>query len=210
MQRRREFSRTFVSCRGWNRQVFGMLWWKLAIVLIGFMLAVSCGEESAPEPQEGTSSEIVAESVGEKEKLDTEPSTGQEETAEPSSIEPTTTEPTTTEPATTEPATSEPEAIEPEAIEPEKTEPEKTEPETAKSATTEKLTSAEIPGVAFTQKLIELLDYELDGRFWGWRPNDLLIGRFTDNVNEFQLGALEASRYTAKTLKEQQAIRVEV
>ena len=154
-----------------------MLWWKLAIVLIGLMLAVSCGEESAPEPQEEKSSEIVAESVGEKEKLDAEPTTGQEETAEPSS---------------TEPATSEPE----------KTELEKTEPETAKSATTEQLTSAEIPGVAFTQKLIELLDYELNGRFWGWRPNDLLIGRFTDNINEFQLGALEASRYTAKTLKE--------
>ena len=212
MKRRRGLSKTSVSCRGWNRQVFGMLWFKLAIVLVGFTLAVGCGEEGTPEPQEETSSEIVAESVGEKEKLDTEPSTGQEETAEPSSIEPTTTEPTTieptttepttTEPTTTEPATTEPATSEPEAIEPEKTEPEKTEPETAKSATTEKLTSAEIPGVAFTQKLIELLDYELDGRFWGWRPNDLLIGRFTDNINEFQLGALEASRYTAKTLKE--------
>ena len=169
-----------------------MLWWKLAIVLIGFMLAVSCGEESAPEPQEGTSSEIVAESVGEKEKLDAEPSTGQEETAEPSSTEPATTESTTAEPSSTESTTTEPAP----------TEPETTEPETAKSATTEQLTSAEIPGVAFTQKLIELLDYELNGRFWGWRPNDLLIGRFTDNINEFQLGALEASRYTAKTLKE--------
>jgi hypothetical protein len=114
--------------------------------------------------------------VGE-EKLDAEPSTGQEETAEPSSTEPATTEPATTEPATTEAATAEP-------------------------ATTEQLTSAEIPGVAFTEKLIELLDYELNGRSWGWRPNDLLIGRFTDNTNEFQLGALEASRYTATTLKE--------
>ena len=197
MKRRRGLSKTSVSCRGWNRQVFGMLWLKLAIVLVGFILAVGCGEESAPEPQEETSSEIVAESVGEKEKLDAEPSTGQEETAEPSSTEPATTEPTTTEPTTTEPATTEPATSEPEAIE-----PEKSEPETARSVTTEKLTSAEIPGVAFTQKLIELLDYELDGRFWGWRPNDLLIGRFTDNINEFQLGALEASRYTAKTLKE--------
>ena len=187
MKRKRGLSRTSVSCRGWYRQVFGMLWWKLAIVLIGCMLAVSCGEESGPEPQEETSSEIVAKSVGEKEKLDTEPSTGQEETSEPSSTEPATTEPVTTEPVTTEPVT---------------TEPETTEPETAKSATTEQLKSAEIPGVAFTQKLIELLDYELNGRFWGWRPNDLLIGRFTDNVNEFQLGALEASRYTAIKLKE--------
>jgi hypothetical protein len=60
----------------------------------------------------------------------------------------------------------------------------------------------EIPGVAFTEKLIELLDYELNGRFLGWRPNDLLIGRFTDNVKESQLGALEAIRYTAVKLKE--------
>jgi len=67
---------------------------------------------------------------------------------------------------------------------------------------TEKLVSAEIAGVAFTEKLTELLAYELNGRFWGWRPNDLLIGRFTDNVNEFQLGALEAMRYTAIKLKE--------
>jgi hypothetical protein len=46
------------------------------------------------------------------------------------------------------------------------------------------------------------LDYEVNGRSWGWRPNDLLVGRFTDNVNEFQLGALEAIRYTAIKLKE--------
>ena len=174
-----------------------MLWWKLVIVLIGFMLAISCGEESAPEPQEETGSEIVAESVGEKEKLDAEPSTDQEETSEPIS-----TEPTASEPATSEPETTEPETTEPATSEPEMTEPETSESETTKSATTEQLVSAEIPGVAFTQKLVELLDYELNGRFWGWRPNDLLIGRFTDNINEFQLGALEAGRYTAKTLKE--------
>jgi hypothetical protein len=68
--------------------------------------------------------------------------------------------------------------------------------------TPEKPVSSEISGVAFTEKLIELLDYELNGRFWGWRPNDLFIGRLTDNVNEFQLGALEAMRYTAIKLKE--------
>ena len=60
----------------------------------------------------------------------------------------------------------------------------------------------EIAGVAFTKQLIELLDYEVNGRFWGWRPNDLLIGRVTDNVVEFQLGALEAMRYTSIKLKE--------
>ena len=182
MRRRRGFSRKSAGWCGCNRQVFGMLWWKLVIVLFGFMLVVSCGEESTPEPQEKTGSEIIAESVGEKEELDAEPSTGEEETAEPGSSEPETTEPATTESATSE-------------LEP-------TEPAAAKSETTEQLASAEIPGVTFTQKLIELLDYELNGRSWGWRPNDLLMGRFTDNINEFQLGVLEASRYTARTLKE--------
>jgi len=76
------------------------------------------------------------------------------------------------------------------------------EPSLTRSTTNEKLVSTEIAGVAFTEKLTELLDYELNGRFWGWRPNDLLIGRLTDNVNEFQLGALEAMRYTAIKLKE--------
>ena len=99
MRRRRGLSRKSVSCSGCERQVFEMLWWKLVIVLIGFMLAVSCGEKSAPETQEETNSEIVAESVGEKEKLEAEPSTGQGESLEPSSIEPAKTESATTEPA---------------------------------------------------------------------------------------------------------------
>ena len=76
------------------------------------------------------------------------------------------------------------------------------EPTSTPRTTTEKPAPSEIAGVAFTEKLTELLDYELNGRFWGWRPNDLLIGRFTDNINEFQLGALEAIRYTAIKLKE--------
>jgi hypothetical protein len=76
------------------------------------------------------------------------------------------------------------------------------EPTSTPRTTAEKPASSEIAGVAFTEELTQLLDYELNGRFWGWRPNDLLIGRFTDNVNEFQLGALEAIRYTAIKLKE--------
>lgn len=59
-----------------------------------------------------------------------------------------------------------------------------------------------IPGVTFTETLIKLLDHELNGRFLGWRPNDLIIGRFTDNINNFQLGVLEAVRITAVKLKE--------
>jgi len=76
------------------------------------------------------------------------------------------------------------------------------EPRLTPLTTTEQPIPTEIAGVAFTEKLTELLEYELNGRFWGWRPNDLLIGRLTDNVNEFQLGSLEAMRYTAIKLKE--------
>ncbi len=59
-----------------------------------------------------------------------------------------------------------------------------------------------IPGVTFVETFIRLLDHEINGRFLGWRPNDLIIGRFTDNINNFQLGLLEAARFTALRLKE--------
>ena len=44
------------------------------------------------------------------------------------------------------------------------------------------------------------LDYELNRRFYGWRPNDIL--NVTDNVNNFQLGVLEVTRRTAVILAE--------
>jgi hypothetical protein len=53
-----------------------------------------------------------------------------------------------------------------------------------------------IPGVTFVETIIKLMDYELHGRFLGWRPNDLIIGRFTDDINNYQLGVLEAIRFT--------------
>ncbi len=56
-------------------------------------------------------------------------------------------------------------------------------------------------GVDFVTTLIGLLRAELD-RTLGWRPNDIIVGKFTDNVNNFQLGVLEAVRYTAMRLKE--------
>jgi Uncharacterized protein conserved in bacteria (DUF2333) len=55
-------------------------------------------------------------------------------------------------------------------------------------------------GVAFVTACIEPLDYELNSRFWGWRPNDIVD--FTDNVNNFQLGVLEVTRRTAVSLAE--------
>lgn len=50
--------------------------------------------------------------------------------------------------------------------------------------------------------MIKLMDYELHGRFLGWRPNDLIVGQFTDNINNYQLGVLEALRFTTIRLKD--------
>jgi len=57
-----------------------------------------------------------------------------------------------------------------------------------------------IPGAAFVTATIKPLSYELNDRFWGWRPNDILD--FTDNVNNFQLGVLEVTRRTTVILTE--------
>jgi len=59
-----------------------------------------------------------------------------------------------------------------------------------------------IPGVTFVDTLIKLMDHELHGRILGWRPNDIIIGRFTDNINNYQLGVLEAVRFTTVRLKD--------
>lgn len=58
------------------------------------------------------------------------------------------------------------------------------------------------PGVTFVQTMINLMEHELRGRTLGWRPNDIIIGRFTDNINNFQLGVLEAMRHTTLRLKD--------
>lgn len=47
-------------------------------------------------------------------------------------------------------------------------------------------------GVVFIDRLVAPLEYELTKRFWGWRPNDII--NLTDNVNNIQLGVLEATR----------------
>ncbi len=63
-----------------------------------------------------------------------------------------------------------------------------------------KFTGEEVPGITFVEACIEPLEHELNNRFWGWRPNDVL--NFTDNVNNFQLGVLEVTRRTAVALAE--------
>lgn len=59
-----------------------------------------------------------------------------------------------------------------------------------------------IPGVTFIETMINLMDHELHGRVLGWRPNDIIVGRFTDNINYYQLGVLEAIRFTTGRLKD--------
>jgi hypothetical protein len=55
-------------------------------------------------------------------------------------------------------------------------------------------------GVAFVEATISALDHELNERFWGWRRNDIL--RFTDNVENIQLGVLEVVRRASVILTE--------
>lgn len=55
-------------------------------------------------------------------------------------------------------------------------------------------------GVAFVEAAIKPMEYELEERWWGWRPNDIV--NVTDNVNNFQLGVLEITRRTVVALAE--------
>jgi hypothetical protein len=55
-------------------------------------------------------------------------------------------------------------------------------------------------GVAFVEAAIQPLNFELEERWWGWRPNDLI--NLTDNVNTFQMGVLEVTRRTTVALAE--------
>lgn len=55
-------------------------------------------------------------------------------------------------------------------------------------------------GVAFVKAAIKPLDFELEERWWGWRPNDIID--LTDNVNNFQMGVLEVTRRTTVALAE--------
>ncbi len=61
-------------------------------------------------------------------------------------------------------------------------------------------TEDKVVGITFVKALIKPLDYELNDRFYGWRPNDIFD--FTDNVNSFQLGVLEVTRRTVDKLAE--------
>ena len=55
-------------------------------------------------------------------------------------------------------------------------------------------------GVAFVEACIKPLDHELNHRFLGWRPNDIIS--IADNIKNLQLGILEVTRRTAVALAE--------
>ena len=60
---------------------------------------------------------------------------------------------------------------------------------------------ADVPvGVVFAKAVIKPLNHELNERWWGWRPNDLI--NLTDNVNSMQLGILEVTRRSVIPLSE--------
>lgn len=61
-------------------------------------------------------------------------------------------------------------------------------------------TGPRIKGIAFMEAFIKPMNFEVNERFWGWRPNDLI--EFTDNVNNYQLGVLETTRRTIEVLDE--------
>lgn len=52
----------------------------------------------------------------------------------------------------------------------------------------------------FVDAVMSPISYELNERFWGWRPNDIL--NLTDNVNNYQLGVLEVTRRSVVMLSE--------
>ena len=57
-------------------------------------------------------------------------------------------------------------------------------------------------GEIFTRALIKIMDDQLNGTWFGWRPNSLLFGKLglTHNVNNIQEGVLEVARRTVEVL----------
>ena len=103
------------------------------------------------------------------------------------------------EPAAPARETAEKKAEHPAAAAPGKTKAE-AQKETAHKAPEPEEAKPRAVGVAFVEAAIAPLNYELNERFYGWRPNDIL--NFTDNVNNFQLGVLEVTRRTVVALAE--------
>jgi hypothetical protein len=59
-------------------------------------------------------------------------------------------------------------------------------------------------GEVFTRALIKIMDDQVNGTWFGWRPNSIVFGKLglTDNVNNIQLGVLEVARRTIVVMNE--------
>ena len=59
-------------------------------------------------------------------------------------------------------------------------------------------------GEVFTRALIKIMDNQVNGTWFGWRPNSIVFGKLglTDNVNNIQLGVLEVARRTIVVMNE--------
>ncbi len=57
-------------------------------------------------------------------------------------------------------------------------------------------------GEVFTRALIKIMDDQINGTWFGWRPNSIIFGKMglTDNVNNIQLGVLEVARRTVEVM----------
>ncbi len=57
-------------------------------------------------------------------------------------------------------------------------------------------------GEVFTRALIKIMDDQVNGTWFGWRPNSIVFGKMglTDNVNNLQLSVLEVARRTVEVL----------
>ena len=57
-------------------------------------------------------------------------------------------------------------------------------------------------GEVFTRALIKIMDDQVNGTWFGWRPNSIIFGKMglTDNVNNIQLGVLEVARRTIEVM----------
>ena len=72
--------------------------------------------------------------------------------------------------------------------------------ETEKATHHKTANAYETKGAFFVDSLIKPINHEVNERFWGWRPNDII--NITDNVNEMQLGMLEVTRRATVALTE--------
>lgn len=59
----------------------------------------------------------------------------------------------------------------------------------------------QVIGTAFVDALCQTLSYELEKRFWGWRPNDIMKYGM-DNVLNYQMGVIEMTRRSVNILSE--------